>query len=1044
MFVDYFIKRPIFAIVCSLIFVLAGAISIPNLPVAQFPNIAPSQIRVSANYTGANAKVVESSVTIPLEQEINGTEGARYITSTSGNNGASSITVTLEPWRNADDAVLDIQNRVKRAEARLPDEVNRTGISVEKSSNALVMVFGFYAENNKYDKYFISNFVDRYIKDELLRVPGVSEVFVFGSRKYAMRVWLDPNKLAARKLSASDVVQSLREQNVQVAAGQIGQPPFEEGQAFQMSVRAKGRLLSKEEFEEIALKEGNDGTLVKIKDVAKVELGAEDYSSILRFNNNENTVGILINHLQNANTIEVDKNIRKKLEELRPTFPPGLNYGIAFSSAQFVEESMKEVVITLLLAILMVVLVIFFFIQSWRSTLIPAITIPVSLIGSFLFVKMFGFSINTLTLFGITLATGVVVDDAIVVLENISRYIHQKGMSPMKAASEAMKEISGAVIATSLVLMAVFIPVAMFPGTTGKLYEQFALTIVFTIIISTFNALTLSPALSALIIRKGEKKQGKAFDLINKFLHFTRVQYKSLLFKAFRKQTLVVILFLIFAGLAVFMYKIVPSSFVPQDDRGYFIVSIQAPAGSSLAHTSKVMARVEKVLLSDPEIRGLFAIAGFSFLGSGPNKAMLFPTLKPLKERPGKGKSSAVVIERVRPKLMSIPGAMVIPFAPPPIRGLGNFGGFEFYIKSEGANLSLDDLAKYNQQFIQAANKEKELVGVFSSFTANDPQLFIKVLRDRAKSLKVDLDEIFSTLQVFLGSIYVNDFDLMNRVYRVYAQADKQFRSEPNDIKTFYVRNADDKMIPLSNLISMEETVSPQNITHFNLFRSTSVNGSAMFGYSSGQALEAVDRVAKRVLPRGMSYEWAGIAREQLEAGNLALVIFFLGIVFVFLILSAQYESFVDPFIILLVVPLAILGGLVAQFARGLQNDVYCQIGLVMLVGLASKNSILIVEYANQLKAKGVKPIRAAISSALTRFRPILMTSFSFILGVLPLVFAQGAGSASRHSLGTAVFGGMFFSTILSLFVVPILYVIIVRSRDYFKLRFKRKVSRLT
>jgi hydrophobic/amphiphilic exporter-1 (mainly G- bacteria), HAE1 family len=1039
MFVDFFIKRPIFATVCSLVLILGGVICIPTLPIAQYPTIAPPQVTVTSRYTGASAEVVESSVTIPLEQELNGAEGLKYITSTSSNDGSSIITITYDLGRNLDDAVLDIQNRIKTAEARLPEEVRRNGILVAKSSSGFVMAFGLYSKNGEYDNYFISNYADRYIKEPLKRIKGVGDVRIFGERKYAMRVWLDPNKLATRNLTAGDVVRALQEQNIQVAAGQIGQPPYPEGQSFQMSIKAVSRLKDNTEFDDIILKGGADGALVKIKDVGRTEIGAEDYSTFLRFNGQE-AVGVGVLQLPSANALEVHNKAEAELKRISKDFPPGLNYLIAFDPTSIVQESIDEVVRTLVEAIVLVVLVIFLFLQSWRSTIIPAITIPVSLIGTFIFVKIFGFSINTLTLFGLTLATGLVVDDAIVVIENIARYIEEKNMEPHEAASAAMGEVTGAVIATSLVLIAVFIPVSFFPGSTGQLYKQFALTIAFSIAISAFNALTLTPALSALLLKKEPEKGGRFWGRVNKTIKGARDKYQSGLSWALKNAGIVFAIFGVCLIGTAFLYRMVPSGFVPNEDSGYFIVTVQAPEGSSLGHTSDVLRQVEGILKEEKDIRGLFAVGGFSFLGAGPNKATLFPALQPLEKRHDRKKQSVnAIIDRVRGKLMSVPGAFVIPFAPPPIQGLGNFGGFQFEILSQGNNIDIGTLAQSTYAIMGEGNKNPKLKGLFSSFTASDPQLLVDVDRNKAKALNVPLTDIFQSMQIYLGSQYVNDFDFMDRIYRVYVQADQQFRANPSDINSIYVRSTTGQMIPLSNLVHVQQKVAPQNITHYNLFRSTEINGSAAPGNSSGQAIREMEALAKKILPKGMSFTWSGISREELDAGNSALIIFALGIVFVFLVLAAQYESFVDPMIILLTVPLAILGALAAQAMRGLQNDVFCQIGLVMLVGLVSKNAILIVEFANQLRRKGVSTVRAAVVAAETRFRPILMTSLAFILGVIPLVRAEGAGAASKNSLGTAVFGGMILGTFLSLFIVPVFYIAIVNTREKAKEWFKSK-----
>jgi len=1024
---EFFIKRPIFATVCSLLFIVAGIACIPLLPIAQFPEIAPSQISVSSAYLGASAETVESAVTIPIEQEINGLEGARYITSTSSSTGTSTINITLEPERDVEQAIVDVQNRLKSIEGRLPDEVRKDGVAIRKNSDAMVLALAMYSENGKYDKFFISNYARRSVAEALRRIKGVGSVMIFGDRKYSMRIWLQPDKLASHGLTPTDVSNALQEQNVQVSAGKIGQPPYVDDQAYQMNIEARGRLKNPEEFANVIIKTSSNGAVTKIGDVARVEIGAQSYSTMLHFNGNENVVGMIVYQLPGANAIEVGQALEEELERLSEKFPKGLSYKVAFNTTNFISDSIKEVVRTLILAIGFVILVIYVFLGSGRSTLIPAITIPVSLLGTFLFVKLFGFSINTLTLFGLTLATGLVVDDAIVVLENIDRLMKEKNLKPIDASIASMKEISGAVIATSLVLIAVFVPVAFFPGATGKMYQQFALTIAFSIAISSFVALTLSPALSAIILKNKAKKNNRFFEWFDQTLSKSKRKYRSLLISTFRQQPFVLGGFVICLLFTFLLYKFVPGSFVPTEDQSYFIVALKGPSGSSLAKTIDTMETVEALLLKDPDIENLFAMSGFSFLGSGPNQAILFPILKPLDKRSGKSHSLLGVINRITPQLNAVPGALVFAFPPPSIRGLGSFGGFTFEVKAEGTDIDLSSLDKYIKEFSAKANQQAELMAVFSSYTADDPLLVLDVDRERAKRLGVSLTEIFRTLQISLGAQYINDFDLGDRVYRVYVQADKSFRSKPEDINELYVRSEDGKMIPMGNLISFQESTSPQNIKHFNLFRSATVNGSAGFGKSLAEAIATMEKVSKEVFPKGLTYEWSGIAREQIQSGNQSSILFVLGLVLVFLALAAQYESFRDPLIIMLSVPLAIFGGMLAQFVRGLENDVFCQIGLVMLIGMASKNAILIVEYANQLKDQGFKPLRAVIQSCISRFRPILMTSFSFILGILPLVFANGAGASGQHSLGTVVFGGMLIATILSLFVVPVFYILITR-----------------
>jgi len=1028
MFVDFFIRRPVFASVCSMFLVLAGAICIPTLPVAQFPQLAPPQITVLSNYTGASAQAVETAVTTPLEQAINGVEGMRYLQSTSGNDGTSQIVATFNLSRNLDVAAVDIQNRVASAQGRLPNEVKTTGVSIAKNSSAFVLAAGMYAEHGEYDSLFISNYADVYLKDALKRVAGVGDVIIFGERKYSMRLWLDPERLAARKLTAEDVVSALQEQNVQVPAGQLGQQPAPEGQSFQMSVRVVGRLTEPAEFENVILKASPDGTIVRLKDVGRAELGAESYGSNLRFNGVD-AIGIGVLQLPTANALAVDKAVRAELDRLAKSFPPGLKFQIAFDPTTAVAESIREVLITLLEAIALVILVIFLFLQDWRVTLIPAITIPVSLIGTFIFVKLLGFSINTLTLFGLTLATGLVVDDAIVVIENIERHIHERKLGAPAAASSAMREVAGAVIATSIVLVAVFVPVAFFPGTTGILYKQFALTIAFAVALSAFNALTLSPALAARLLGHEREHRTGFFARINRVIAATTERYRRSLGGLIRRRGLVLAFFAAALALTVLVYKRVPGGFVPDEDQGYFIVAVQAPEGASLQYTAGISAKASAVLAKEPEVLGVFAVTGFSFSGTAPNKAILFAPMKPLSQRKGSKHSVASVIARVGGPLFGIPGAIVIPFPPPPIAGVGNFGGFAFEVQDQAGG-SVQALSAATQNLVGEGNRDPKLRGLFTSFTSNDPQFVVTIDRDKAKSLGVSVSQITAALQVYMGSVYVNDFDFNNRAYRVTIQADRRFRSQPRDIRQYDVRSATGKMVPLESLVTIAESAAPQVISHYNLFRSAEINGSPAPGYSSGQALVEMEALARRVLPPGIGFSWSGLSPEELESGGKSFLLFGLGILFVYLTLSAQYESFVLPFIILLAVPLAILGALSAVALRGLQNDVYCQIGLVMLIGLSSKNAILIVEFAEQLRSGGKSIAEAAMEAARIRLRPILMTSFAFILGVLPLVFASGAGRASRHSIGTTVLGGMIFATTLNLLFIPVLYVVVEGFRE--------------
>lgn len=1022
MFVDIFIRRPILASVCSLIIILAGAVSIPTLPISYYPQLAPPQVTVNAFYTGASAQVVESAVTTPLEQVINGAEGMQYMTSTSGNDGTAQITATFDINRSIDLAAVDIQNRISQAEGRLPNEVKAVGIAVNKSSAGFVFGAGVYAENNEYDSLFMSNYIDVFVRDALKRVPGVADVIIFGERKYSMRLWVDPDRLAGRGLTAGDVANALREQNVQVAAGQVGQPPSRKGQQFQISVRAVGRLVEPAEFDNIILKRGDDGSLVRLKDVGYAELGAETYAADLRFDGRD-SVGIGVTQLPTANTLDVYQRCNAELQRLALSFPPGLKVRVAFDNVTVVSESIREVVTTLLEAIALVILVMFLFLQDWRSTIIPTIAIPVSLIGTFAFVKLFGFSINTLTLFGITLATGLVVDDAIVVIENIHRHIEDYSKTPRDAASSAMGEVIGPVIATGLVLATVFVPVALFPGTTGRLYQQFALTIAFSMAISTFNSLTLTPALSALILREHQEKW-RIFQPVNWAIDgFSRFYVGSLRW-LISLRFLVVLAFVGALVLTVWVYRVVPTGFVPEEDQGYYIVLVQGPDGASLEYTRDVVKQAEAMMRAQPEVSTVFAVTGFSFVGSAPNRGILFAGLKTYHDRPGEEHSAAAAVQRLFPQLMSIQGAIVVPFLPPPIQGLSNFGGFQF----QAMDLTGGDINRFAgvvQQMVGQGNQTPGLTGLFTAFTVSDPQLVVTIDREKAKSIGVPLNNITDTLQILMGSAYINDFDFNNRAYRVYVQADQKFRAQPDDIGRYYARATNNSMVRLDNLVKVEESTSPPVISHYNLFRSAEIDGSNAPGTSSGEALRKMEDLARRVMPQGMTFEWTGQSREEIIAGSQAGLIFGLGILLVYLTLAALYESVSLPFIILLSVPLAVFGALVGVFLRGLVNDVYCQIGLVMLIGLSAKNGILIVEFAEQLRERGLSVADAAIEAARIRLRPILMTSFAFILGVLPLVFATGAGRAARHSVGTAVCAGMFVSTFLNLIFIPVLYVVL-------------------
>jgi HAE1 family hydrophobic/amphiphilic exporter-1 len=1031
--------------VCSIIILLLGLVAIPTLPIAQFPNVAPPTVTVQANYTGASAEAVESSVTTPLEQAINGVQGLRYISSQSTNQGGSSITATFNLDRDLDQAANDVQNAVNLAQGRLPNEVKLTGVAVGKNNGTFVMGIGVTTTNPALTKEVISNYLENNVINDLQRIPGVSHVEVFGERKYAMRLWVDPKRLADNGLTAGAVTSALSTQNIQVAAGSIGAAPTNGKQPYEYTVRSNGRLHDPAGFGNIILKTTNDGGFVRVRDVGRVELGAEDYSGSLWYNGKD-SVGLGILQLPTGNALQVSDSVISTMNRLQAKFPAGMRYDVAFDTTLFVSESIKEVVTTLLIAIALVVLVIFLFLQDWRTTLIPSLTIPISLLGTFFLMKVLGFSINTLTLFGLTLATGLVVDDAIVVIENIARFIQEKGMAPLEGAREAMAEISGAVLASSLVLLAVFVPVAFFPGTTGALYKQFALTIACSITISLFNALTLTPVLSSLFLGKNVEKPSPFFRPINRAIDATRKGYHRALPTALKRPPITFAIFAVLLGLTAFFFIKTPTGFVPDEDQGFFIVSAQGPEGVSIDYTHDVQRMLEATLRRQSEVLNVFDIAGFSFTGTGSNKITMFVLLKPWEERKGKDHTLGAILARLAPQLYLNPkGIQAFAVNPPSVPGLGFQGGFDFELEDRNLAGLPALLNSANSIIGQAYAPNSGLNFVYTTFTNSSPTLAVNVDRNKARSLGVNIADLFNTMQVYLGSVYVNDFDMGGKSYRVYVQADQPYRSRVTDLQNIYVAGqtlqngslVPTAPIPLSGLVDVSKVLSAPTITHYNLFRSITISGGPAENHGSGEAIETMQRFASH-LPAGFAYEWSGISREQIESGGAAALIFALGIAFVFLVLSAQYESFADPLIILLAVPLALLGAFLGIrvfnfFGGHLLSDVFAQVGYVMLIGLASKNAILIVEFANQLRRSGVPIREAAARAAETRLRPILMTSIAFVLGVTPLVFASGAGSAARNSLGTVVFGGMIVSTILNLFVTPTLYVIIATLEDKFR-----------
>jgi len=1067
---SFFLRRPIFAAVCSLTILIAGLIAIPTLPIAQYPAIAPPVVTVTASYIGASPQAVESSVTTPLEQAINGVEGIRYISSQS-TQGTSSITVTFDLGRNLDIAAADVQNVAQSALGQLPAVVQQTGITVGKNSGSFVMALGLTSNSNQYDSQFLSNYAELNIVNDLKRVPGVSDVLIFGQRRYAMRVWLNPVALSSQGLAVTDVINAVSEQNVQVAAGSIGDAPESANQPYTMTVNAVGQLADPKQFANIIVRANPGGGFTKLGDVARIELGAEDYSSFVRFDGNDNVVGLGVIQLPTANALSVSQAVKARLNQLQKSFPPGVHYSVAFDSTTFVQASMKEVVITLFVAIILVILVIYLFLQDPAATLIPSAVIPVSLVGAFFVMAMFGFTINTITLFGLTLATGLVVDDAIVVIENIARYGQEHNIRGIEGAEAAMHEVQSAVVASSLVLLAVFVPVSFFPGTTGQVYKQFALTIAASITISLFVALTLTPTLSSMLLKHSPDATTGFFGWFNRRFAAFKGFYARVLPGLFRARWIVLGLFalaLIWTGV---LFKTTPTGFIPSEDQGYFIVLVQAPEGTSLSSERRVALKAENIIRSTPGVSDVFDVGGFSFAGNAPNRGVMFVLLKPWDERLKHGFEQSIIgilygPNGVQGKFSSqIPEAQIFGFNPPAINGVGSIGGFDFQLEDRG-NVGFPAMMQAVYGFEGLANQPGGPTSqVFTQFKDDSPQLQIDVDRNKAKSVGVSLNDLFGTLQTELGSDYVNNFTYLNRSYRVFVQADAPYRARIGDLQSLFVRSATGGIIPLSGLVKVQQIKGPPSITHYNLYRSIEIDGNAADGHGTGEAIQRMQQIAAKVDPPGVSYEWSGLSLEEIQAGAQAALIFLLGLVFVYLVLCAQYESFIDPLIVILAVPAALLGALVfinfrlflghlpfplviigyiTRMANGnLTQDAYAQVGYVMLIGLASKSAILIVEFANQQLKAGATIVEAAFRAAQTRLRPILMTSIAFIIAIFPLVVATGAGSGARQALGTAIFGGMLISTFLNLVITPVLYVVIkgLELRGHDRLPERKRVS---
>jgi len=1029
--VTFFLRRPIFASAIALIMVLAGGICYFLLPVSQFPDITPPQVVVSASYPGASAQVVADTVTTPLEQQINGVTGMTYMSSASSNDGSSTITITFDIGYPLNIAAVDVQNRVSQAAPSLPAIVNQGGVTIRKQNPNFVLIVDLTSPDGSVDPVALSNYGFLQVVDPLKRLPGVGDVQIFGERRYSMRIWLDPDRMANLGITAVDVQNAIAEQNVQVAAGKIGQSPAPPGTPFEMQVNAVGRLSDPAQFGDIIVRADAAGSaVVRLREVARIELGALQYASS-GFFGQDPAVVLAVYQAPGSNAIALQQAVKQKMDELAKRFPKGIKYGMRYDTTRFVSASMHDVVITLVQALALVVLVVFMFLQNWRTTIIPTIAIPVSLIATLAVMLVFGFSLNMLSLLGMVLAIGLVVDDAIVVVENVERQL-EAGLPPLVATRKAMGEVTGPIIATTAVLMAVFVPVAFIPGVAGRMYNQFALTVAISVGLSAFNSLTLSPALSAAFLRAQPHRRFVLFRLFNAGFDKLSHAYAGAVRGLIRWRWAMVALFVVGLGLIFAVSQRIPSTFLPVEDQGYFFVVIQLPDGASLERTDAAAKKVREILSHEPGVDLVGSISGLNFLtgAAQSNSAVEFAILKPWDQRPPSQSASALVAS-VRPKLLGIPEAFALSFDPPSIPGLGTTGGFEFEVEdlTGRGSTALNDAT---QALIAEARKQPELNAqqLFTSFSTSTPQFNYDLDRQKAKLLGLSLPDVFNTLQIYLGSLYVNDFNLFGRTFRVTMQADKDARAAPTDISRLYVRNPSGGMVPLSTLGSLKPTVGPETVPHYNNYGSALINGAPAPGYSSGQAITAMERAAANALPRDFGFEWTGITFQELKAGSIATMVFALAVVFVFLILAAQYESWSMPFMVLLSVPLALLGALGALWLRGMQIDVYSQIGFVMLIGLAAKNAILIVEFAKRRRHEGLGVVEAAMEAARLRLRPILMTAFAFILGVVPLMFATGAGAASRQSIGTTVFGGMLAATLLTLVFVPVFYAVIERLRE--------------
>lgn len=1035
-FPHFFIARPIFAIVLSLLMLIAGAMAFWQLPLSEYPAVTPPTVQVTAKYPGANPEVIADTVAAPLEQAINGVENMLYMNSQMATDGQMVLTIAFKQGTDADMAQIQVQNRVSRALPRLPEEVQRIGVVTQKTSPDVLMVVHLVSPEKRYDSLYLSNFAIRQVRDELARLPGVGDVLVWGAGEYSMRIWLDPSSVATRGLTASDIVAALREQNVQVAAGSVGQQPNTDS-AFQVTVNTVGRLSTEEQFGEIVVKTGEDGQVTRLRDVARVSLGADGYTlrSLL---NGESAPALQIIQSPGANAIDVSNAVRAKMQELQGGFPQDIEYRIAYDPTVFVRASLQSVAITLLEAVLLVVIVVVLFLQTWRASIIPLVAVPVSLVGTFALMHIFGFSLNTLSLFGLVLSIGIVVDDAIVVVENVERHM-ALGESPKQAAFKAMDEVTGPIIAITSVLAAVFIPSAFLSGLQGEFYRQFALTIVISTILSAINSLTLSPALAAILLKPHHSKTrpdwltrlidtlfGGFFRLFNRFFDRAAGSYVGTVRRAVRGSAIVLVLYVGFVGLTWLGFHQVPNGFVPAQDK-YFLVGIaQLPSGASLDRTEAVVKQISNIALAEPGVESVVAFPGLSVNGpvNVPNSALMFAMLKPFDERQDPSLSANAIAGKLMGKFSQIPDGFLGIFPPPPVPGLGAMGGFKLQIEDRDG-LGFEALVQAQGQIMAKAMQAPELANMLASFQTNAPQLDVEIDRVKAKTLGVSMTDVFETLQINLGSLYVNDFNRFGRTYRVMAQADAPFRAQAQDIGLLKVRSNKGDMIPLNAFVTLTEGSGPDRVIRYNGFPSADISGGPAPGYSSGQATDAIEKILRETLPEGMVYEWTDLVYQEKQAGNSALYIFPLAVLLAFLILAAQYNSWSLPFAVLLIAPMALLSAIGGVWLSGGDNNIFTQIGFVVLVGLAAKNAILIVEFARTQEEAGADPLTAVLEAARLRLRPILMTSLAFIAGVVPLMLASGAGAEMRHAMGVAVFAGMLGVTLFGLLLTPVFYVLV-------------------